>query len=98
MMKPLGFSENLFWDIDLSELDMQKHASYIMARVLDYGTWNDWLIMRNCYTRQQIRDTVLNLRCLSSKSLNFISLYTKTPIQEFRCYPLRQSHPTLWNS
>jgi hypothetical protein len=34
----LSFSTNLFWDADLTELDMERHAGYIVGRVLDYGT------------------------------------------------------------
>ncbi len=97
-MKPMGFSENLFWDVDPKTLEMEQHAAFILTRVLDYGTWNDWLIVREYFTKEQIRETMLHIRCLSAKSLNFISLYTKTPIQEFRCYTLRQSQPTPWNS
>ncbi|MDR1679856.1 MAG: hypothetical protein LBR81_08800 [Prevotellaceae bacterium] len=35
MQTQLSFSKNLFWDIDLSDLDMEKHAAYIVDRVLD---------------------------------------------------------------
>ena len=30
----------------MSELDMEKHAGYIVERVLDCGAWDDWLFLR----------------------------------------------------
>jgi hypothetical protein len=32
-----NFSKNLFWDAYLLDLDTDKHASYIVGRVLEYG-------------------------------------------------------------
>lgn len=29
------FSKNLFWDINICNLDMEKHARYIIGRVLE---------------------------------------------------------------
>lgn len=92
------FSKNLFWDIDLDELDYESHFPYILARVLDYGTWNDWKELCKYYSKEQIKATALKLRSITAKSLNFIAIYTNTPKKDFRCYKLRQSHPTLWNS
>ncbi|GHU92342.1 hypothetical protein FACS189479_00980 [Spirochaetia bacterium] len=28
-----NFSQNLFWDIDLADLDMEKHASYVIYKI-----------------------------------------------------------------
>lgn len=95
--KPI-FSENLFWDTDFDTIDFQKHFPYILARVLDYGTWSDWKELTAYYSKEEIKVVALNLRSVSAKSLNFIAVYTDTPIKEFRCYKLRQSSPTLWNS
>ncbi|MDD3741838.1 MAG: hypothetical protein PHH30_11420 [Bacteroidales bacterium] len=92
------FSDNLFWDIDIQSLDYKEHSSFIIARVLDYGTWQDWKELCNCYSKEQIKEASLQIRSLFPKSLNFVAFYTDTPISEFRCYKLRQSTPTLWNS
>lgn len=92
------FSENLFWDTDIQSLDYDKHFPFIIARVLDYGTWSDWKEITRCYTMTQIKEAALQIRSLFPKSLNYIAFYTETPISEFRCYKLRQSAPTLWNS
>ncbi|NDV59354.1 hypothetical protein [Bacteroides sp. 519] len=91
------FSSSLFWDTDLNDLDMQKHKSFIIGRVLNYGTWNDWKLIRNYYSEEVIKETVISLRDLFPQSLSFISAATHTPIEEFRCYKQKQSTPQHWN-
>lgn len=92
-----NFSDNLFWDADLSDLDEEKHASYIVGRVLDHGTWEDWIYIRNeLYGLDRIKTIALNLRSLEKKSLSFIATVTDIPENQFRCYTLIQSKDTHW--
>ena len=35
------FSKNLFWDVDVSQLDVDANRRYVIGRVLDRGTDND---------------------------------------------------------
>ena len=93
-----NFSKNLFWDIDLNDLNLNTHSSFILARVLDYGTWQDWKLLCSHYTKDEIKKAALEIRSMFPKSLNYIAMYTDIPISEFRCYKLRQSAPTIWNS
>jgi hypothetical protein len=91
------FSSALFWDTDREELDMEKHKAFIIARVLDYGTWDDWRLIRDYYSIEKIKETALNIRSLFPQSLSFIAAVTHTPIQEFRCYTQKQSTPRHWD-
>ena len=91
------FSEHLFWDIDEQELDMDKHAAFIVERVLDYGFMNDWLLIKEYYSLDQIAEIAKNVRNLMPKSLSFISSITDTQITDYRCYKRPQSNPPLWN-
>jgi hypothetical protein len=36
------FSPHLFWDVDAETLDLEKHKTYIIRRVMEYGKLNDW--------------------------------------------------------
>lgn len=90
------FSHNLFWDIDVAELDMQKHASFIVARVLDYGTMKDWLFIKSYYGLERLREIAINIKSMERESLSFIATITKTPQNQFRCYKLLQSKRTHW--
>ena len=91
-----NFSKNLFWDADTSELDMEKHAGYIVERVLDGGTWDDWLFLRTYYGLEKIKNIALDLRSLERKSLAFIATVTRIPENQFRCYKQLQSNNLHW--
>lgn len=92
-----SFSPHLFWDIDIQELDMEKHKSYIVGRVIDYGKLKDWKIINTYYSPEQLREIVLNLRSLLPQSLSFVSTIFQIPVEQFRCYKQSQLNPQHWN-
>ncbi|MDR2843067.1 MAG: hypothetical protein LBV57_00285 [Candidatus Symbiothrix sp.] len=85
-MKEPRFSENLFWDADMNDLDLDVHKTYIVGRVLDYGEWNDWQTIRNYYGMDELKKIALRIRTMFPKSLSFIATMTNTPEEQFRCY------------
>ena len=95
--KDIKFSENLFWDVEESELDMDDHKEFIIHRVLEYGRWEDWTRIRTYYSKQTIKEVVMNLRTLNPKALDYIALYTDTNIKDYRCYKLAQFIPQHWH-
>jgi hypothetical protein len=90
------FSTHLFWDTDPFSLDMEKHKKYIVERVLEYGKWEDWLLIRSYYGIDRLKEIALGLRSLERKSLSFIATMTHTPENQFRCYKLLQSKNLHW--
>ncbi len=34
-----ALSDHLFWDVDRSGIDPERHASWLAKRVLEYGRW-----------------------------------------------------------
>lgn len=95
---PDTFTKGLFWDVPPEILDWNRNRTQIVERVLTMGMWNDWVLLRKVYTLQGIADTAKTIRCMDAVSLNFISLVSRTPIEEFRCFTERQLNPSLWNS
>lgn len=91
-------SPHIFWDVDVKSLSFDLHKNYIVQRVLEYGLMDDWLKLKTTLGLSEIVETCKTLRTLDPKALAFISLISKTPIENFRCYTTRQSTPTLWNS
>lgn len=91
-------SDVLFWDIDREQLDPDLHARQIVQRVLEYGNWDDWKAIRAYYGIPRIAEVCKQMRSLDPVCLSYISLISDTPKEEFRCYQLAQSNPTLWNS
>ncbi len=95
--KPI-FSQNLFWDIDIEELDVDKYPKFVIERVIERGSLEDWHKVKNYYTFEQIKELSLTMRCLAPTALTFIAAYLNLPITEFRCYKLSQLMPQPWHS
>lgn len=91
------FSPYLFWDIDKNSLNMEEHAPYIIKRVLEYGQLSDWEKIKNYYTLPVLVEYVKKFRELEPRALTYISAISHTPIQQFRCYTMKQSNPVHWN-
>lgn len=91
-------SEILFWDMDREQVNMDDCPSQIIQRVLEYGTMDDWRIIRAYYGLDKIVEVCCNLRSLDPIALSYISAISHTDKKEFRCYRIKQSNHTLWNS
>lgn len=59
-MKAMKFRQALFWDTDPSKIDPEKHARYIIERVLEFGRPDEvgWVFKR--YPKDAIKK-MLNL-------------------------------------
>ncbi len=97
-IQPTDFSTNLFWDVDPVTLNMERHAKYIIARVLELGTLADWRLLCRRFTLSSIVEISKKLRVLDSKALEFLSVVGNTPKKEFRCYTPKPSMQALWSS
>jgi hypothetical protein len=95
---PAAFSRNLFWDIDPDTLDLELHRKYVVARVLTYGTLEDWRLLLRRFTLPSIIAVAQTLRTLDPRALSFLCAIGHVQRESFRCYILRQSNPTPWNS
>lgn len=90
------FSENLFWDIDPTQLDFNQHKTYVIRRVLDAGTWDDWRQVCRLFSLKVIIDTATNLRALDKKSLAFLCAIANLKPADFRCYTSTPSTTKHW--
>ena len=41
------FSKHLFWDVDISTIEIKKHSKFIIRKVLQYGSIEDWNELKN---------------------------------------------------
>lgn len=64
----IKFRQSLFWDVDPKKIDPQKHATYIIERILDFGNDNEvrWLWQK--YPRTRVRDVVKHSRVLHNET------------------------------
>jgi len=94
--RPNDFSAYLFWDTDISALDIDRHAIFIIDRVLSLGTMEDFRLLKSCYGDKKITAAVKGMRYLDARVLHFCSLYFNIPFSDFRCYTQKPSTPSHW--
>lgn len=86
-----NLSKRLFWDTNPEQVDMIEHKSFIVSRVLEYGTFKDWKFIFEYYGLQDIAQTATTIRTLDKKALAFIATLSGKAKEEFRCYTNQQS-------
>jgi hypothetical protein len=91
------FSPHLFWDVSISDIDLNKNIDYIIKKVLIYGFYSDWQLIFKLYGKDIIASCAKNIRELDLKTAHFISVITDTPINEFKCNTIIRSTPQHWN-
>lgn len=93
----MNLNRSLFWDIDFETIDYEKHAQFIINRVLMRGNLKDWYEIKNYYGLERIKQEVLQMKYLDKITLNFCSVYFNLPKTEFKCYNTPPSTRELWN-
>lgn len=87
---------HLFWDVDPSGVEWEKHAKMIIEKVLMYGLIGDWRIINAVYGKEKIKETSKTIRSMDEVTLSFLcTLYDLKP-EDFRCYRLRPYQPNFW--
>ena len=51
-------SSSLFWDVDRESVDWVRHKVWILRRVLERGTWTDWLLTSGALSDEEIEACV----------------------------------------
>lgn len=93
----LNLRPGLFWDVDVSTIDLDKHKASVIERIVTRGRWDEYIEMLNYYGRPTVKEVVLNARWLDKKTLSFCSAIFETDKTEFRCYKLAQLNPGHWD-
>ena len=82
-------SKHLFWDIDSNLLEWERSKKIIIERVLERGSFEEWLCIVKVYTLVGIVNTAKTFRTMSPIDLNFIATISNTQKEEFRCFNTR---------
>ena len=93
--KPV-FHPRIFWDVDFTKLDYDAKANFIIERVFERGDVDDIRQCRRYYGDEKIIDALTHAKYLPLHTTYFVSALFEKPLQEFRCYILRQLNPTLF--
>ncbi|MEO0292622.1 MAG: hypothetical protein ABIN61_00170 [candidate division WOR-3 bacterium] len=77
------FNPVLFWDAE--DIDVEKHAGYIISRVLDFGDEKDIKNLRKVYPEEKIIEVIKRRRNLMPQTGKFWALYFNIPLKEIEC-------------
>ena len=88
----------LFWDVDADSIDYSKNARFVIQRVIQKGSIEDWMKIKEFYGIDRIRKEVLLIRDLDSKTLHFFSAYFNINKEDFRCFSIQRSNSKHFNS
>jgi hypothetical protein len=94
--KDHGLSPALFWDMDLTKIDMHKHSRIVIERVMIHGTLAEFKSILQFYGRPTIRETVTSLRHLDDRTLSFCCAFFHLEKSDFRCYTSGRLNHAHW--
>ncbi len=93
--KPV-FNKRIFWDVDFEKLDYDKKARFVIERVFERGDVDDIRQCRRYYGDEKVKEVLLNTKFLPEHRMYLASAVIDKPVEEFRCYILRQLNPGLY--
>jgi hypothetical protein len=93
--KPV-FEKRIFWDVDFEKLDYDKKANFIIERVFERGDVEDIRNCRRYYGDEKVAQALLNAKFLPEITIYLAAAVIDRPLEDFRCYRLRQLNPELF--
>ena len=94
--KPI-ISKQAFWDVDLNSIDYEKNARFVVEKVLERGTHQDFLNILHYYGFEGVKELAKKASWLSDLSINFCcKLFNLHPI-DFKCYEKKLLNRQHWN-
>jgi hypothetical protein len=93
--KPV-FERRIFWDVDFDALNYDTKYRFVIERVFERGDVEDIRQCRKYYGDVKITEVLLNAKFLPEHSMYLAAAVIDRPVEEFRCYKLRQLNPRLY--
>ena len=86
----------IFWDVDYTKMDYVAKANFIIERVFERGDVQDIRNCRRFYGDEKVTAALLHAKFLPLHRIHLASAVIGKPLNEFRCYILRQLNPELY--
>ena len=93
--KPI-FERRLFWDVDFDNIDYDAKARFVIERVFERGDVQDIRNCRRYYGDEKIAEILLSAKFLPELRLYLAAAVIDKPIEDFKCYTLKQLNPKLF--
>ena len=91
-LKPI-FEKRIFWDVNFEQIDYDAKANFVIERVFSRGDVEDIRQCRRYYGDEKVTSVLLNAKYLPLHTIHLASAVIDRPLNEFRCYKLRQLNP-----
>jgi hypothetical protein len=76
----------LFWDVDISKLDWDKHQLLIIERVIERGTYKAFKLTEQHYGEKEMGQIIRKFPFMHPKDMAFVHTYFNIPLIELKCY------------
>ena len=93
----MQLTKQVFWDTELSQIDLEKHSIFVIERYVSYGTYKNWKEILAFYGEERVKKDILEASWLDKKTLNFCCVYLNLNKEDFKCYTKKQLNPTHWD-
>ena len=90
------FGIRIFWDVNFEQIDYDAKANFVIGRVFERGDVEDIRQCRRYYGDEKVTEVLLNAKFLPEHRMHLASAVICKPLNEFRCYILRQLNPGLF--
>jgi len=92
-----NLSRQAFWDVDMDSIDYTKNARFVVEKVIERGTHDDFLELIKYYGFKGVKSLAKSATFLSDISINFCcKLFDLQPI-DFKCYEKKLLNKEHWN-
>jgi hypothetical protein len=92
----LPIRRGLFWDVDVDLLDEQKHQTYIVQQVLNFGTIDEFKLLLDYYGFDNVRESVKVAGYFDPKTFSFITGFFNIEKEEMQCYTQKRLNQPHW--
>ncbi len=77
-------------------MDLDLRAAFVIERVFERGDVDDIRQCRRYYGDEKVTQVLLNAKFLPEHRMYLASAVIDKPLEEFKCYILRQLNPGLF--
>lgn len=71
---------SLFWDTPIKNIDLKKHAPYVIEKVADFGRDKEVRWVLNLYDKRLLKNVISKSRCLRPRTKALWTLILKEKI------------------
>ena len=94
----LSVRKSLLWEYDLDKIDWETMRHVVVQRVVERGRPEDFYAALNIYGRQNLIQTIKELKYLNKKDASFVRSVFGIKKKEMLCYTHRPLSRKHWTS